>query len=579
MKNSFGTIIKIWIKLKGNNYSTHFSLFLEFKFNFMINKYLIILLFLFGASPYASSQSKGFQEIKNLEIIDLIYQNLDKYFVEEPNIGGITKAGIDAMLEQLDPYTVYYPQSDIENYRLMTTGQYGGIGALIRKDSNYVVIAEPYKNMPADKAGLRAGDIILSINGNTMKKKNTSIVSEALKGPKETTVTIKYKRPNKGIQSVKVERAEIKMPDIPFYGMVDKKNHIGYIKLRAFTRTASKSVIDAFNELKNKGMKKLIFDLRGNGGGLLMEAINIVNVFVPQHTTIVKTKGRMADQNRTYKTAHVAMDTIIPVTVLVNGGSASASEIVSGSLQDLDRGVIIGTNTFGKGLVQRTVNLKYGAKMKLTIAKYYTPSGRCVQKLNYHHNGNVDEVPDSLIEIYHTRNGREVISGRGVYPDVEIDNGDMARVTAVLLGKNIIFNFATQFYQNHSKIAPAKTYRVSDETYQSFKDYVKQQHFKYTSATEKQLEILLEIAKKEGYAERIQSQYDALHKVLDLSTLEDMDLFEQQIRDLLTNEIVSRYYYQKGRVVNAFQEDLQFQKSIDILNNQEQYQSILQPKK
>lgn len=540
-------------------------------------RYLILIFILFGFNINGYSQSNGFNEIKNLEIIDLIYQNLDKYFVEQPNIGNITKVGIDAMLDQLDPYTVYYPESDIEDYRLMTTGQYGGIGALIRKDSNYVVIAEPYKGMPADIAGLKAGDQIISIDGNSMKGVSSETVSKALKGPKETAVTIQYNRPNQGTKTVKVKRAEIKMPDIPYYGMVDEKNKVGYIKLRAFTRSASENVIKAFKALKKDGMKKLILDLRNNGGGLLMEAINIVNIFVPQNTAIVKTKGRIADQNRTYKTQRPALDTIIPVAVLVNGGTASASEIVSGSLQDLDRGVVIGTNTFGKGLVQRTVNLKYGAKMKLTIAKYYTPSGRCVQKLDYHHNGNVDEIPDSLTEVFHTKNGRKVISGRGIYPDIKISNEDMARITAVLMGKNIIFNFATQYVQNHQSIAPAKDYAISDEDFQKFKKYVSGRHFEYESATQEQLKRLLKVAKEEGYAKKIKKQCDALSAALDISTSEDIDLFAAQIRDLLSNEIVSRYYYQKGRVINAFREDKPFKKALEVLNNTKEYRSILQP--
>lgn len=543
--------------------------------------YAIILFLLFGINSHGFSQSKGsngFNEIKNLEIIDLIYQNLDKYFVEQPNIGNITKVGIDAMLNQLDPYTVYYPASDIEDYRLMTTGQYGGVGALIRRDSDYVLIAEPYKDMPAYKAGLRAGDKILSIDGNSMKGADSKTVSKALKGPKETAVTIKYSRPNKGEKTVKVNRAEIKMPDIPYAGMVDEKNKIGYIKLRAFTRTASASVIKSFEKLKGEGMKKLVLDLRGNGGGLLMEAINIVNIFVPQNTTIVKTKGRIIDQNHTYKTRHPALDTIIPVTVLVNGGTASASEIVSGSLQDLDRGVVIGTNTFGKGLVQRTVDLKYGAKMKLTIAKYYTPSGRCVQKLDYHHNGNSDEVPDSLIHIFHTKDGRKVISGRGIYPDIKVENQEMARITAVLMGDNIIFNFATQYKQTHASIAPATSYAISDDDFQKFKKYALQQHFSYESATQEQLDRLLKVAKEEGYAKKIKKQYAALHDALDISTADDIQLFNKQIRDILSNEIVSRYYYQRGRVMNAFLEDKQFQKAVEVLDNSKEYHSILQPK-
>src|SRR5690554_7303867 len=369
----------------------------------------VCFLFFLGINLPALSQSNRFEQIKNLELIDLIYMNLDKYYVEEAKIGEISKAAIDAMLFELDPYTVYYHESNIEDYRLMTTGQYGGIGAMIRKSDDYVIIAEPYEGMPANKAGLQAGDKILSIDGRSMKGLDTEVVSDALKGAKGSTFSLEYERPNQGVSTVEVERDEIKVPDVPYYGMVDEAGKVGYIKLSSFTQTASRSVKEAYGKLSDQGMEKIILDLRGNGGGLLIESIDIVNFFVEQNEEIVKTKGRIIDENRTYKTRNRPIDLEIPIVVLVDGMSASASEIVSGSLQDLDRGVIIGNTTFGKGLVQRTIDLKYGAKMKLTIAKYYTPSGRCVQKLDYYHknDGKVDEVPDSLIRVFYTKNGKE----------------------------------------------------------------------------------------------------------------------------------------------------------------------------
>src|SRR5690554_6418957 len=409
--------------------------------------YVIVLFILLGINPKINAQTDGFEVIKNLELFDLIYMNLDKYYVDNPKTGEISKAAIDAMLHELDPYTVYYHESNIEDYRLMTTGQYGGIGAMIRKVDEHIIIAEPYQDMPAAKAGLKAGDIILSIDGRSMKSLDTEIVSDALKGAKGSSFTLEYERPNQGVNTVVIERDEIKVPDVPYYGMVDEIGKVGYIQLRSFTQTASRSVKEAYLELSDKGMEKIILDLRGNGGGLLIESIDIVNFFVDQNQEIVKTKGRIVDENRTYTTRHKPLDLEIPVVVLVDEMSASASEIVSGSLQDLDRGVVIGNTTFGKGLVQRTIDLKYGAKMKLTIAKYYTPSGRCVQKLDYYHRneGKVDEVPDSLIKIFHTRNGREVIDGRGIEPDITIEGERFARFTAVLMGENIIFDFATEF--------------------------------------------------------------------------------------------------------------------------------------
>ena len=456
----------------------------------MRNIYAIVFLFLFGIGNNSFSQSNGFEVIKNLELIDLIYMNLDKYYVDEPKTGEVSKAAIDAMLLELDPYTVYYHESNIEDYRLMTTGQYGGIGALIRKSGEYVFIAEPYENMPAQKAGLKAGDKILSIDGRSMKNVDSDVVSDALKGAKGSSFMLEYERPNDGVSTIKVERDEIKVPDVPYSGMVDEKGKVGYIKLSSFTQTASKSIKSAYDDLSEQGMEKIILDLRGNGGGLLIESIDIVNFFVEKDVEIVKTKGRIEDENRTYKTRNSPLDLEIPVVVLVDGYSASASEIVSGSLQDLDRGVIIGSTTFGKGLVQRTIDLKYGAKMKLTIAKYYTPSGRCVQKLDYYHknNGEVDEVPDSLIKIFHTKNGREVIDGRGIEPDISIEEEDLARLTAVLMGENIVFDFATNFTQGNPEIAPAREFKITDEIYKDFKEYVLKQDFEYKTATQEYLE-------------------------------------------------------------------------------------------
>ncbi len=545
----------------------------------MRNIYAIAFFILFGINNNSFSQSNGFEVIKNLELIDLIYMNLDKYYVDNPKVGEISKAAIDAMLEELDPYTVYYHESNIEDYRLMTTGQYGGIGALIRKSGEYVFIAEPYENMPAQRAGLKAGDKIISIDGRSMKGVASDVVSDALKGAKGSSFTLEYERPNKGISKIKVERDEIKVPDVPYFGMVDEKGKVGYIKLSTFTQTASKNVKSAYDELSSQGMEKIILDLRGNGGGLLIESIDIVNFFVPQNEEIVKTKGRIADENRTYKTRNNPIDLEIPIVVLVDGFSASASEIVSGSLQDLDRGVVIGSTTFGKGLVQRTIDLKYGAKMKLTISKYYTPSGRCVQKLDYYHknDGKVDEVPDSLIKIFHTKNGREVIDGRGIEPDINIEEENLARITAVLMGENIVFDFATEFAQKNPEIAPAKDFKITDKLYKEFKDYVMKKDFEYKTATQEYLERVLEAAKQEGYDKRIDGEFKALQKVVSASKEDDLNLFESQIKGLLSNEIVSRYYYQEGRVLNAFQDDKPLKKAIEVLNNKSQYESILKP--
>ena len=530
----------------------------------------LLLVLVIGLQINVSAQSNGFEVIKNLELIDLIYMNLEKYYVDDPKTGEISKVAIDAMLQELDPYTVFYHEANIEDYRMMTTGQYGGIGALI--------IAEPYENKPAHKAGLIAGDKILEIDGRSMKGKSNEEVSTALKGTKGSIVKVKYDRPMQGEGVAEVTRDEIKLPDVPYSGMVD--DGIGYIKLNSFTQTASKNVKEAYEKLASEGMEKVIIDLRGNGGGLLIEAVDIVNFFVPKDEVIVKTKGRILDENRTYLTRNKPIDLDIPVVVLVNGTSASASEIVSGSIQDLDRGVIIGSTTFGKGLVQRTFDLKYGSKMKLTIAKYYTPSGRCVQKLDYYHNNEgeeVDEIPDSLINIFKTKNGREVIDGRGIEPDVKIEGEKLGRITAVLMGENIVFDFATKFVNENPSIAPANEFVLSDKVYNDFKDFALTKSFDYTTASEEQMKKLLKTAEQEGYDDEIVKEYEALYEKVKASKEKDLELFKDQIKDLIQNEIVSRYYFQEGRVVNAFLDDESLKSAIEVLKDEKRYNAILKP--
>jgi carboxyl-terminal processing protease len=537
---------------------------------------LVALVLTFIVSTHVYSQSNGFEIIKNMELMDQIYQHLEMYYVDEPQAGKIGKTAIDAMLKELDPYTVYYHESNIEDYRLMTTGQYGGIGALIRKMGDYTFIAEPYEGNPAQKAGLQAGDKIISVDGKDMYKKDSDDVSSALKGPKGTTIVIEVERENEGKKKISVTRDEIKLPDVPYFGMVNST--VGYIKLNSFTQTAASDVRAAFLDLKSQGMKEVILDLRGNGGGLLIEAVKIVNMFVKKGETIVTTKGRVAEENRVYATLEAPLDLTIPLTVLIDDGSASASEIVAGSIQDLDRGVIIGETSYGKGLVQRTYDLKYGSKVKLTIAKYYTPSGRCVQRLEYYEKEEGErpkEIPDSLLKVFKTANGRDVIDGRGIEPDVKVELENLSRLTATIYANNLIFNFATRYHNAHPTIAEAGKFALTDAEYDDFKKYVLAEEFTYSTASEEMLKKMKETAEKEGFYEDSKAEYDALMARVVPSKERDLEKFRNEIKYLLENEIISRYYYQKGRAIDAFRNDLYVEKALEILKNRSTYNTIL----
>lgn len=544
----------------------------------MKHLFALFIALIISVQPLKAQEDSNFEVLKNLELFELIYKNLDLFYVDAPAAGKLIKEGIDAMLAELDPYTVYIPESRIEDYRFMTTGEYGGIGAIIQRMDDHVYISEPYEDNPAFKAGLKAGDKILKVEGKNVEGLSTSEVSTMLKGQKGTSIKVEFER-NGEVKTTTITRDEIKVPDVPYKGMLNEE--IGYLKLNSFTQTASAEVGKAIKELQGQGMKKLVFDLRGNGGGLLVESVKIVNFFIDNGIEVVRTKGRIQKQNRVYTTKFQTIDKNMPVVVLIDGNSASASEIVSGSLQDLDRAVIVGTRSFGKGLVQQTKDLKYNAKLKLTIAKYYTPSGRCIQKLDYSHRQDgesADEIPDSLIHKFQTKNGRTVKDGRGIEPDVKVDLPDFAGITATMIRNHFIFKYATKFYYVNDTIPPAKEFKITDEMYADFVKYLKDKEYDYSTRSEVLLEDLKEVAELEKYYDEAKEEYEALLKKLTPSKERDLMKFKDQIERLLANEIVSRYYHQKGRVEENLFNDETIKEAISVLSDMERYNSILQGK-
>ena len=507
-----------------------------------------------------------FEITKNLEVFNSLYKELNIAYVDDTDPGDLMTVGIDAMLKSLDPYTTYIPESRMEDFRFMTTGQYGGIGSMIRKVDNNIVIAEPYEGFPAQKAGLRSGDIIIKVDSREISGMDQEEITTILKGESGTDVNIIVVRPGKNDTLLfNLKREEIKVPDVPYYAILS--DSIGYIKLNSFTQTAYKEVYSAYKDLQSKGMNKLIFDLRGNGGGLLRESINIVNMFVPKGVLIVETKGKNPDWDKEYKALNQPIDLNQPVIVLVDGGSASASEIVSGALQDLDRAVILGDTTYGKGLVQQTRELDYNAKLKVTVAKYYIPSGRSIQKLNYSNRnseGLVEEVPDSLLHPYYTSNSRPVINGRGIIPDVEVKLPEFSKVAYALYVGNYIFNYATLYHLEHDSIANATKFSLSDSEYDSFKNWLTKDDFTYTTDTEEYYNELIEAAKEEKYYDEVSTILIDLKKLINQRKESDLDEFKSEILELLNNEIVSRYYFQTGRIENTLASDPYILKSKEV---------------
>lgn len=545
----------------------------------MIKFYFFLITSLFIVqSKEAFGQSREFEILKNLELIDQVHEHLELYFVDEPQTGKISKVAIDAMLKELDPYTVFYHESNMEDYRLMTTGEYGGIGALIRSIKGATYIVEPYEGKPAQTSGLKAGDKIISIEGVQMAAKTSEEVSTALKGPKGSSIKIEVERGN-SVKMFNVEREQIKIPDVPYSGMID--DEIAYVKLSSFSQTAFQSVQSEYQKLQDEGMRYAILDLRNNGGGLLFEAVKIVNLFVPKGELVVYTKGRVEKENREFITREVPLFPDIPLVVLINENSASASEIVAGSLQDMDRAVIIGQQSFGKGLVQRTYDLKYGSKLKVTISKYYTPSGRCVQRLEYY-DRNMDNAPeeisDSLIRTFKTKNGRDVIDGRGIVPDVQLIKKAYSELTSEIIINDLIFEFVNQYVAGIDSISRPEEFELEENVYNDFISYVENRpDFKYSTTVEKKLLEIKEILEKDSAYSDIKSEFLTLEKKLKGDLITDLERYKIEIVPLIENEIVARFYFQRGKTVHSFSFSDAMNQSKRILKSSSEYSKLLNP--
>lgn len=548
-----------------------------------MKKYIIIILIATaGFIGISNTTSQYFEIAKNFEIFGSLFKELNTYYVDEIDPNELIQEGINAMLSSLDPYTNFYSEADIETFRFETTGKYGGIGSLIKRGDNYIVITEPYEGFPADKAGLLAGDKIAEVDGKSVKGKSSEEVSKFLKGEPGSTVQVKILRPQADGSDkemmISIKREEVKVKNVPYYGMVDKD--YGYINLANFTQFAGKEVEDAFKELKanNPNMKGLILDVRGNPGGLLNEAVNIVNIFVDKGNKVVFTRGKVSEWDKDFKTLNEAYDTKMPVAVLTNRGSASASEIVSGAIQDFDRGVVIGQKTFGKGLVQTTRKLTYNTQLKVTTAKYYIPSGRCIQAINYaekDEDGAVVKIPDSLKVAFKTANGRTVYDGGGVDPDIIVEQDKISDISVALLRKDLIFEYATVFRTKNKELPGGVNFRMSDAQFAEFTKWLKGKDYEYTTRTERLLEDFKEASKNDGYFDAVESSYLSLKKDISRDKENDIEKNKREIIMMLENEIVKRYFYRKGSIENGFHYDREVKKAVEVLSNQNEYKTIL----
>ncbi|MGM0649059.1 MAG: S41 family peptidase [Bacteroidota bacterium] len=550
------------------------------KYRIKIFSFFTALIIGISAISFTGNTSTDFELVKNLDIFASLVKELSLYYVDDIDYGETIKKGIEEMLKSLDPYTVYIPESQIEDLTFMTTGQYGGIGALIRKKGEYVVISQPYKDFPADKAGLKAGDVLMEVDGVNLKDKSTSEVSELLKGQPNTEVKLKVKRAiSEEIEKISFEREKVQVDPLPYHGMLN--DEVGYIRLSNFTREAGKKVEEAAKALKEEDQASaLVIDLRNNPGGLLVEAVKLCNLFVPQGTMVVSTKGKVERWNKDYKANMKPYDVEIPIVILVNNRSASASEIVAGCMQDIDRGVVIGKRTFGKGLVQTTRELSYNTKLKVTTAKYYIPSGRCIQALDYTHrneDGSVGRIPDSIKSEFKTENGRTVYDGGGIMPDIETEENILSKISSHLLQAHMIFEYANQYQYDHESIGDPENFSVDDKTYQDFVDFLNDKSFDYETRSEEHLQELVDIAKQEKYYEVAGDEFSALAEKIAHDREKDLELFKDEIKNLLAEEIIGRYYYRKGKIKYNLKSDPEIEKAMEILDNPEKTKEILTP--
>lgn len=539
-----------------------------------------------GISVHAQNKDHNLEVAKNLEVFNSIYKHLDLLYVDTLNAKEVVGNAINGMLRSLDPYTVYYSEDKTNELRTMLTGKYAGIGSIIRWNSQISnsVIEEPYEGMPAAEAGLRKGDVILSIDGESMKGKDNAYVSEHLRGDAGTTFELRIRRPSTGKEMrFKITRRSIQMPAVPYYGV--QQGGIGYIKLNEFTENSAKIVRNAFIDMRHQQIKGLILDLRNNVGGSELEAANLVNIFVPKGVTVVSNRGKLKRANHDYKTTSEPIDTVIPIVVMVNGNSASSAEIVTGALQDMDRAVVLGTKTYGKGLVQMPIDLPYNSEMKVTTSRYYIPSGRCIQARKYRHNdgGSSEVIADSTKRKFYTLNGREVLDAGGITPDVVVEGDSLPNIAYYLAAardsNEVLLNYEVDYIAKHPTVAQPADFELSDEDYAEFKKRVLDSGFTYDRTSEKFLKDLEQLTRFEGYYDDAKPELEALKKKLSHNVAKDLEYNKQAIKNIINNDLMAAYYFQRGATQNSLRHDKQMDEAMKLIADGERYAKILNPKK